>query len=55
VIAGGCNLDIQNPHAAPDLEHLPAADLVQAIIAKEQAILRLMSEVNDLLRVEGQA
>jgi type I restriction enzyme M protein len=43
------NLDIRNPKAAPDMEHLPPEQLVDEIIKEEQQILALMSEVENLL------
>jgi type I restriction enzyme M protein len=39
------NLDIKNPSAKQDLEHLPPAQLVESIIEKEKRILVLMSEI----------
>ena len=44
------NLDIKNPNAAQDLEHLPPEDLVDDIIRKEQQIAEIMAEVRGLLR-----
>jgi len=39
------NLDIKNPSAKQDLEHLPPEQLVASIIEKEKRILALMSEI----------
>lgn len=44
-----CNLDIKNPNAPQDLEHLPPERLVADIIAKEQRIVEIMEEINRLL------
>lgn len=43
------NLDVKNPSRAADLEHLPPAELVESIAAKEQQILGLMEEIRSLL------
>lgn len=39
------NLDIKNPSAKQDLEHLPPEQLVESIIEKEKRILALMAEI----------
>jgi type I restriction enzyme M protein len=39
------NLDIKNPSAKQDLEHLPPGQLVESIIEKEKRILALMAEI----------
>jgi type I restriction enzyme M protein len=44
-----CNLDIKNPNAPQDLEHLPPEQLVADIIAKERRIVEIMDEINSLL------
>ena len=44
-----CNLDIKNPNAPEDLEHLPPEQLVADIIAKERRIIEIMEQVNRLL------
>jgi type I restriction enzyme M protein len=44
-----CNLDIKNPNAAQDLEHMPPLQLVADIIAKERRILEMMERINSLL------
>lgn len=44
-----CNLDIKNPNAPQDLEHLPPEQLVADIIAKERRIVEIMEEINSLL------
>jgi type I restriction enzyme M protein len=43
------NLDIKNPNAKEDLEHMPPDKLVEGIIAKEQKIITLMSEIREQL------
>ena len=49
LLANGCNLDLKNPHARQDLEHLPPEQLVDAILAKEQRIAEIMGEIKALL------
>lgn len=44
------NLDVKNPNAAGDMEHLPPEQLVADIIAKEQQILAIMSEIEETLK-----
>ncbi len=44
-----CNLDIKNPRAPEDLEHLPPEQLVTDILARERRIIEIMDEVNKLL------
>jgi type I restriction enzyme M protein len=44
------NLDLKNPNAAEDLEHLPPEKLVEDILSKEQRIIELMGEVRALLK-----
>ena len=44
-----CNLDIKNPNAAPDLEHLPPEQLVEDILTKERRIIEIMEEIKTLL------
>ena len=45
------NLDVKNPNGKLDFEHLPPAQLVDDIIAKEQKILALLSEIKSSLGV----
>ena len=47
------NLDIKNPSAAEDLEHLPPEKLVADILAKEKRIIDIMSEISAVLANEG--
>lgn len=49
VIGNGYNLDIKNPNAKQDFEHLPPEQLVADIIEKEQKILEIMGEIKVLL------
>jgi type I restriction enzyme M protein len=44
------NLDLKNPSAAEDLEHLPPAKLVEAILERERRIMEIMGEVRELLK-----
>jgi len=43
------NLDIKNPNAKQDLEHLPPEQLVESILQKEKRIAELMSEIMQAL------
>lgn len=43
------NLDIKNPHAKEDLEHMPPQRLVDEILTTEQKIISLLSEVREQL------
>ncbi len=47
------NLDIKNPSAKQDLEHLPPEQLAASIAAKEQRIGTLMDEIRALLAGQG--
>jgi len=44
------NLDIKNPNAAEDLEHLPPEKLVEDILAKEKLIIEIVGEIKGVLR-----
>ncbi|MEZ6064145.1 MAG: N-6 DNA methylase [Planctomycetaceae bacterium] len=44
-----CNLDQKNPNSAEELEHLPPAELVRDILAKEQHIIEIMQEIESEL------
>jgi type I restriction enzyme M protein len=44
------NLDIKNPNAKQDLEHLPPEQLADSILQKEKRIAELMGEIQALLR-----
>jgi type I restriction enzyme M protein len=39
------NLDVKNPNGKTDFEHLPPAQLIEDIIAKERRILELLAEI----------
>jgi type I restriction enzyme M protein len=43
------NLDVKNPNAAADLEHLPPEQLVAEIMLKEKRIFAIMEEIKDIL------
>jgi len=43
------NLDIKNPRASQDLEHLPPEELVEGILRKEQRIIEIMQEIKAAL------
>jgi type I restriction enzyme M protein len=45
----GYNLDIKNPHAKQDLEHLPPEQLADSILQKELRIAQLMEEIKAIL------
>jgi len=49
ILDSGCNLDIKNPSAKEDLEHLPPETLIEGIIEKEKRILHIMDEIKGLL------
>jgi type I restriction enzyme M protein len=49
ILANGCNLDIKNPCAAQDLEHLPPEQLADDILRKEQRIAEIMDEIKAVL------
>jgi type I restriction enzyme M protein len=49
ILANGCNLDIKNPRAKQDLEHLPPEQLAEDIAKKEQRIAEIMTEIKQLL------
>jgi len=49
LLDNNCNLDLKNPNAALDFEHLPPEQLVEDILAKELRIAEIMREIKDLL------
>ncbi len=53
ILANGCNLDIKNPNAKPDLEHLPPEQLVDDILNKEQRISEIIAEIKRILGAAG--
>ena len=49
IIKKGCDLSARNPNKTSDYEHQPALELVQSIKAKEQRVLELLGELEELL------
>ena len=49
ILEGGCNLDLKNPHAGPDFEHLPPEQLARDILDKELRIVEIVREIQNLL------
>jgi type I restriction enzyme M protein len=49
ILANGCNLDIKNPNAKQDLEHLPPEVLAKDVLAKERRIAEIMAEIVGML------
>jgi len=49
VVKNNYNLDIKNPNGKKDLEQLPPEELVDSILAKEERIVQIMSEIKGLL------
>jgi type I restriction enzyme M protein len=49
VAENGYNLDIKNPNAKADFEHLPPEQLAEDILQKELRIAEIMREIKDLL------
>ena len=45
------NLDIKNPRAAEDFEHLPPEKLVDDILAKEETIRNILLDIRSALMV----
>ena len=45
----GINLDLKNPRAQNDLEHMPPATLVEDILAKERKIIEIVGEIRAAL------
>ena len=45
----GCNLDIKNPRARQDIEHLPPEALAASILDKERRIAEIVSDIQRLL------
>jgi len=43
------NLDLKNPNRGEDLEHLPPEEIAASILRKEQRILEIMAEIQDVL------
>jgi type I restriction enzyme M protein len=49
IAANNFNLDIKNPNAKENLEHLPPEQLVEDIVKKEQRIVEIMAEIRQIL------
>lgn len=49
VVADGCNLDRTNPARKVDFEHIPAEELVDDILLKEQRIAAIVDEIRTQL------
>lgn len=45
----GCDLSARNPNRTNDYQHRPALELVQSIKAKEERVLELLGELEELL------
>ena len=45
----GCNLDIKNPRARQDIEHLPPEALAASILDKERRIAEIVADIQRLL------
>jgi type I restriction enzyme M protein len=52
LMKGGCDLSARNPNRKSDIELRPALELVQTIRAKEERILELLGELEEMLEVE---
>ncbi|HEX5445182.1 MAG TPA: class I SAM-dependent DNA methyltransferase [Pirellulales bacterium] len=50
ILENNCNLDLKNPNAADDFEHLPPEQLVDDILQKELRIAEIMREIKGLLK-----
>jgi len=53
IVDNGYNLDLKNPNAADDLEHLPPEQLADSILQKEQRIAAIMTEIKQALAGVG--
>jgi type I restriction enzyme M protein len=49
IAENGYNLDIKNPNAKADFEHLPPEQLADDILQKELRIVEIMREIKELL------
>lgn len=49
IIANNFNLDIKNPNAKQDFEHMPPEKLAEDIEKKEQRILEIMAEIREAI------
>ena len=48
------DLSARNPNRSDDYEHKPALELVQSIRAKEERVVELLSELEELLEGNGE-
>jgi type I restriction enzyme M protein len=53
IAAKGYNLDLKNPSAKDDLEHMPPEQLADDILKKEQRITEIMAEIKQTLARAG--
>ncbi len=49
ILSNNCNLDIKNPNAKQDFQHLPPEHLADNILQKELRIAEIMREIKELL------
>jgi type I restriction enzyme M protein len=49
ILENNCNLDIKNPNAKEDLDHLPPEQLADDILKKELRIAEVLREIKELL------
>lgn len=49
VLANGANLDIKNPHAKVELDHLPPKELLTTITSKQEKIQELLLDVEKMV------
>jgi type I restriction enzyme M protein len=49
ILDNDCNLDIKNPSAKTDIEHLPPEQLLESILRKEQRIVEIIGEIRAVL------
>lgn len=49
LLTNGCNLDVKNPHAKQDINHLPPEELVASILEKERRIAEIVADIQRLL------
>jgi type I restriction enzyme M protein len=52
IVDRGYDLSAKNPNRKNDYEHLPALELVQSVKAKEERILDLLGELEDILEAK---
>jgi type I restriction enzyme M protein len=50
LLANGCNLDRKNPRAKEDVTHLPPEQLAADILQKEQRIVKIIGNIQNLLK-----